>query len=88
MRLRATTVAVEGICTVSGAETVTGLLTANGGLTLVGGVFGANPITKVAYKSTSGAATEASNTTNNPVIYICTADPAADCTDGDIWIQR
>ena len=68
-------------------------LDVNGGTTLDnvtidGTISGTNPVTKVAYKSTSGAATEASNTTNNPVIYICTADPASDCTDGDIWIQR
>ena len=57
-------------------------------LTFAGSVSGANPITKVAYNASSGAATEASNTTNNPVIYICTADPGSDASNGDIWIQR
>ena len=68
-------------------------LDVNGGTTLDnvtidGTISGTNPVTKVAYNASAGVATEASNTTNNPVIYICTADPAADCTDGDIWIQR
>ena len=74
-------VTMSSTFTVSGATTLAAV-------TFNGTLSGTNPVTKVAYNASSGVATEASNTTNNPVIYICTADPAADCTDGDIWIQR
>jgi len=80
--------------TLAGANTFAGTAAFNAAVTITstlaftGALSGTNPVTKVAYNASSGVATEASNTTNNPVIYICTADPAADCTDGDIWIQR
>ena len=98
LRLRATTTLIEGAVDLNGdldvsgtanldAVDIDGAVNIGANLTFAGSVTGANPITKVAYRSTTGAATEASNTINNPVIYICTADPT-EASNGDIWIQR
>ena len=95
IRLRGTTVGVEGILTVSGAATVGGLVTANGGLVIQNGdtfTFNTVGLTSVidstetwASNDTSIATTGAINT-RFAAVHIASSAPSAGAA-GELWID-
>jgi hypothetical protein len=95
IRLRGTTVAVEGILTVSGAATVGGLITANGGLVIENGdtfTFNTVGLTSVIDSTETWASNDTSIATTSAInarfaaVHIASSAPNAGAA-GELWID-